>query len=162
MPLYGAEADVCTFCVDKKYQKATRGGQLWRLRPGRCPLAAPPLTNFYTSKTAGPACTLLWLIWRLNLSRRLSMGGHGGPRPKRSGPLRAPRADFWFFCSATKEQRSSPAAPYRGAYLKKLLVLFVDTKSTKTQLLPRRGNLSKTLLVLLFGNKRTTKFSAAP
>ena len=117
-PHTGPKLGFRTFCIDKKYQKATRGGQLWRLRPGRCPLAAPPLTNFYASKTAGLACTLLWLIWRQYIRRRLSMGGHGGPRPKRSGPQRAPRADFWFFCSVTKEHQRPPAAPYRGAYLK--------------------------------------------
>ncbi len=53
---YGEEEGGCTFCVDKKYQKATRGGQLWRLRPGRCPLAAPPLTNFYASATGLERC----------------------------------------------------------------------------------------------------------
>ncbi len=55
---YGEEEGGCTFCVDKKYQKATRGGQLWRLRPGRGPLAAPPLTNFYTgfAVAAGLLC----------------------------------------------------------------------------------------------------------
>ena len=145
---YGEEEGIRTFCIDKKYQKATRGGQLWRLRPGRCPLAAPPLTNFYASKTAGSARTApLWLIWRQYTRRRLSMGGHGGPRPKRSespvgagvraGRLRrpsefisrgprcnpakrllwgAPRADFWFFCSVTKEHQRPPL-PRTGALI---------------------------------------------
>ncbi len=101
----------------------------WRLRPGRGPLAAPPLTNFYTCKTVGLACTVsLWPIWRRNFCRRLSMGGHGGPRPKRSELLRAPRADFWFFCSATKEQQSSPTAPYRGTHFKPFWFFFLSIK----------------------------------
>ena len=116
-PLTG-EKRISYFLCRQKVPKSDARGPAVAAPPGSWPPRGSPVDELLRkySRRIG----LHWLIWRQYIRRRLSMGGHGGPRPKRSEPLRAPRADFWFFCSATKEHQRPPAASYGGTHLKPL------------------------------------------
>ena len=118
---YGEEEGGCTFCVDKKYQKTTRGGRLWRLRPGRCPLAAPLLTNFYTgfAVAAGLLCPrgVRRAGWRAT-RREAAPTERAYFRGPRRNPARGPRKTRRFCGVEAKRFRwGFPSCPRRRTFM---------------------------------------------